>query len=162
MLDFFCQQTLKTSPDFVVAHNAKFDLGVLQAEFDRLSRENPVSRVPTICTMLTTTEFCDLPSNLGTPKWPKLPELYEKIAGRPPGTKHNALSDVHTLISCFMALCQLGLYESLGIRASDFQIRAQLAAETDGAEFGFKWKLVMLVAVHLVAALGLWYFLRRL
>jgi len=165
VLRSLCTAVDKANPDMVVAHNTDFDVPVLQAEFDRLKLRNPLRDKKVICTMKSTIDFCDLPSHRDTPKWPKLSELYLKIAGNQPAKKHNALSDVHTLMSCFMALCEIGFYEVEGLHASDFRLKKRLIDEQESMlpRYG-RVKLMLLagvILVHVFGAVCFWIYFRN-
>lgn len=76
--------------DYVVAHNAKFDIGMLKNELKRLGKEDdfPMPK-HVICTV---EEFTPL---FG--KYPKLTEVYKKVMGVTLDEKHRALSDANDL-----------------------------------------------------------------
>jgi len=99
--------TLKQTK-FLVAHNISFDKSVVGSELIRLGAEDvydEFKEIERICTMHSTTKFCNIPGNHG-PKWPKLSELFEKLN---PGEAvsedlHDAMEDVNVMVDCFFKL----------------------------------------------------------
>jgi|SRR3989339_1590123 len=110
-LNIFNEVLSKAS--ILIAHNLQFDRSVLEAEFIRTEGKSPDSlrSKPQICTKLSSTEFCQLPSyrDDGSHKWPRLEELYNKLFHVWPEDAHNALADVHTCAKCFFELKRLGV-----------------------------------------------------
>jgi len=88
----------------MVAHNIAFDTPVLVSEMQRykISANNKNSKK--ICTMLSTIDFCKLPSQRGGFKWPKLIELHEKLFNEGFDGAHDALEDVRATVRCFIEL----------------------------------------------------------
>lgn len=93
--------------DFVVAHNASFDIAVVLAACYRL-KENVIflQNKKTICTMKSTTKLCKLPGKYGY-KYPKLEELYFFLFKEKPNVVlHNALEDSKVTLKCYTELCK--------------------------------------------------------
>ncbi|MDA3860942.1 MAG: 3'-5' exonuclease, partial [Melioribacteraceae bacterium] len=65
---------LVTQADYLVAHNISFDEKIVGAELLRTAIESDFENKRKLCTMLSSTEYCELPGNYGY-KWPKLSEL---------------------------------------------------------------------------------------
>jgi DNA polymerase III epsilon subunit-like protein len=88
----------------MVAHNIAFDTPVLVSEMKRynITAQNKTSKK--ICTMLSTIDFCKLPSQRGGFKWPKLIELHEKLFNEGFDGAHDALEDVRATVRCFIEL----------------------------------------------------------
>lgn len=89
-----------------VAHNAQFDINVLEME---LKRNDIVIMFPTIvCTMQETIEYCaiQIPSKFKKGefymKFPKLLELHEKLFKESPQNIHNSKVDVLACARCFI------------------------------------------------------------
>jgi DNA polymerase III epsilon subunit-like protein len=60
-----------------IAHNASFDLSIIQSEFYRHNMKNKLYRFPNFCTMLATTNICKVKRfRNGEYKYPKLEELF--------------------------------------------------------------------------------------
>jgi DNA polymerase III subunit epsilon len=93
--------------DFLVAHNIDFDYNVLGAEMIRAGIKAN-RRLERICTMKSTTDFCDIRNAYGA-KWPKLEELHEKLFGTKPEVSHDALEDVNATAKCFFGLKRIGV-----------------------------------------------------
>lgn len=104
-------------PQMVVAHNAEFDLPVVDAECKRIGIANPLAALPSICTMQSTTVLCRIPRRGGGFKWPTLQELYIKLFARPFDGAHESASDVRALFQCFDVLYRAGFYNE------DFRVR---------------------------------------
>ena len=91
----------------VVAHNWEFDRGVLAASFMRAGHADVLSSRPSVCTMLASTDFCDLPGG----KWPRLDELFRKLFDEEPEGAHSAGGDVVSTARCFFALREMGVID---------------------------------------------------
>jgi DNA polymerase III epsilon subunit-like protein len=89
--------------EVVVAHNLRFDENVISAEFIRLNLLPPFGSRKRICTMLRTTDLCQLPGAYGY-KWPSLSELYRKLFGTDFEEAHDAGADVAACADCFIEL----------------------------------------------------------
>lgn len=97
----------------VVAHNSKFDKGVVGAELYRLFGEDILSEKETICTMEGTTDLLKIPdpdSCYEYYKYPKLQELYHSLFGKDFDNAHDALSDTQACVDCFWELRRRGYY----------------------------------------------------
>ncbi len=93
---------------FIVAHNISFDEKIIEAEFIRKGVINNFNKKKKICTMHSTTNFCQLPGNYGY-KWPKLQELYLKLFGEEFEDAHDAAADIDATAKCFWKLKELGI-----------------------------------------------------
>jgi DNA polymerase-3 subunit epsilon len=87
----------------LVAHNIAFDEKVLGAEFLRAGRANIVESRPRLCTMLLSTNYCQLPGPRGY-KWPSLTALHSKLFDEPMVGAHHALVDARACARCFFEL----------------------------------------------------------
>ena len=94
----------------VVAHNFKFDVGVLGAEYHRLGKRPQFYRKIQVCMMQTATQYCALPGPYGF-KRPKLSELYLEFFRKRLKDAHNAAADVVACSRCFFKLKRLGIVE---------------------------------------------------
>jgi DNA polymerase-3 subunit epsilon len=95
-----------SSVDFVVAHNASFDITVVLAACYRL-KENVsfLKNKKAVCTMKSTTNICKLPGKYGY-KYPKLEELFFFLFKENPNVVlHNALEDSKVTLKCYIELC---------------------------------------------------------
>lgn len=93
--------------DYVIAHNFEFDVNVITSECLRTNLNSLNNLLKTvdfqkkkICTMTSTTSFCNLPRS----KYPKLAELYEKLFNEKVTIDHDALSDAKITAKCFWEL----------------------------------------------------------
>lgn len=92
--------------DILVAHNITFDKAIVGSEFIRNKMSQGYDQIKEkemICTMKTTTKFCNIPGKFG-PKWPKLEELHQKLFGVGIEGAHDAMVDVNALAKCFIQL----------------------------------------------------------
>lgn len=96
--------------DYVVAHNINFDVNILGYYFNQLYGANPFENKKKICTMVSTTRFCNIKSEYGL-KYPKLSELYYKLFDIEPTELHNAEIDVFYTLKCFRKLKSLRFYD---------------------------------------------------
>ena len=85
----------------IVAHNASFDISVIQAECYRRNLRCPL--VKALCTMKSTIHLCRLPSRQGF-KYPKLSELYLFLFQKVPENTHSSDVDTRLVSECFFAL----------------------------------------------------------
>jgi DNA polymerase III epsilon subunit-like protein len=96
----------------IVAHNAEFDLAVVEAECLRYNLPNPLKGKRVFCTKEESTEFCAIPGKWkGRPKWPSLGQLYQKLFESEVTEAHRANADVKTLVECYW-----GLKKALSVR----------------------------------------------
>lgn len=95
--------------DIKVAHNDKFDTGVMQL-FAKRSGWSPniFEGKKAFCTMMSTTNICKIPGKYGN-KWPTLTEAYAHFVNPAGfGGAHNALADVNACADIFWALVDRG------------------------------------------------------
>lgn len=95
----------------VIGHNIGFDNKIAGAEILRLKLPKITPPRKKICTMLSSTKYCGLPSERGGFKWPKLVELHRKLFGSDFEGAHNANFDVAATVKCFWELKRLGIIE---------------------------------------------------
>jgi DNA polymerase III epsilon subunit-like protein len=104
MLDYFLMDL--ENADYLVAHNIKFDVNVVGAEFCRLGVK-PQKKLIKVCTMAESTKYCNIKGPRG-PKWPSLTELHVKLFGKKFEGAHDALDDVKACAKSFFELKRLG------------------------------------------------------
>jgi len=90
----------------VVAHNINFDKMILGAELLRKGIESSFENKPKICTMNSSTAYCNIPGRYG-PKWPTLSELHIKLFGHDFEGAHDAFADIEATEKCFWELIKL-------------------------------------------------------
>lgn len=105
-LDAFRQGVAESS--IVIAHNLAFDGGVIAAEYMRSGMENPLSGVPSICTMEASVKVCAI-RRPGGLKWPTLIELHRKLFGSAYPGAHDAGNDADACARCFFELRRRGV-----------------------------------------------------
>lgn len=102
-----------TLSKYLIAHNIDFDKKVVGAEFAREGQQKlNYDDYKLICTMESSTEYCELPGNYGF-KWPKLEELYFKLFNKKIEGSHNAMIDVFATAKCFFKLKELKIIKML-------------------------------------------------
>lgn len=94
--------------DILVAHNMRFDSSVMGAEFVRAEMVTELFAKRQVCTMESSTEYCQLPGRYGY-KWPTLAELYYTLFHASFMDEHNAAADVSACARCFFELKNLGI-----------------------------------------------------
>ena len=94
---------LKYSP-LIVGHFMLLDYHMLGVGFYRAGIQNPVSDLPTFCTMELSAGFLSSSHK----KHLKLGELYERLFGKPLEQQHNALLDAQATSACFFELRKKG------------------------------------------------------
>ncbi|MFA7169633.1 MAG: 3'-5' exonuclease [Candidatus Paceibacterota bacterium] len=98
--------------EILVAHNMSFDEKIIGAEFLRNNIKNDLFDKERICTMLSSIEFCQIPSQNGKGyKWPRLSELHIKLFGEDFADAHDALVDTDACARCFFELCKREIIE---------------------------------------------------
>lgn len=106
VLEEFAKQIREA--EFLVAHNMNFDEKIMGAEFLRNSIENKLFERERICTMLSSIDYCRIPSSSGGGyKWPRLSELHIKLFGTDFEDAHDALVDTSACARCFFELRRL-------------------------------------------------------
>jgi DNA polymerase III subunit epsilon len=103
----FAQDVKKAS--LIVAHNIDFDEKIISAEFLRKKIKHSLSKKPKLCTMRSSTEFCEIPGYYGKYKWPNLRELHYTLFDQDFEEMHNALADVKACAKCFFELKDQGV-----------------------------------------------------
>ena len=89
----------------VVAHNARFDRKVLEAEYLRLNLAIPWERDRWKCSMFATVKMCGLRQKSGAGKFPRIDELYKRLFRRVPDSlDHDAGNHVEMLVKCWQEL----------------------------------------------------------
>ena len=94
--------------EILVGHNISFDTNIIGAEFVRLGIPPVTPPRRKVCTMMSSTKFCNLPGPRG-PKWPKLQELHNKLFSENFAEAHNAAADIGATARCFFELKRLGV-----------------------------------------------------
>jgi DNA polymerase III epsilon subunit-like protein len=103
VLEEFAEQVAEAK--FLIAHNMSFDEKIMGAEFLRCEIKNDMFQTERICTMLSSIDFCRIPSNSGSGyKWPRLSELHIKLFGKDFEDAHDALVDTNACARCFFEL----------------------------------------------------------
>lgn len=91
------------SAKVIVGHNISFDQHVVGAELYRLHIDDIISQRESICTMRSSTEYCQIPGYYGY-KWPKLQELHGKLFGFEFDDAHDAMADIAATKKCFFEM----------------------------------------------------------
>lgn len=96
------------SINLLVCHNLNYDFPILQCELYRMKLDTKINQ-PKFCTMLESTDYCQLPGYYGY-KWPKLEELYYECFNKNMKGAHNALADVRATYECYFHLEKEGVF----------------------------------------------------
>jgi DNA polymerase III epsilon subunit-like protein len=93
----------------IIGHNISFDINVVGAELLRIGSDFRIDSKPSICTMLSSMNYCAIPNphqhRYGDPyKWPKLQELHKKLFGVEFEDAHDAMADIEATKRCFFEL----------------------------------------------------------
>ena len=94
-----------------ICHNVSFDRLLVQVALtrqDRISELTEFERLPTYCTMTTSTPLCKLKNKRGGAKWPKLDELHRFLFEETFEGAHDALNDVRATMRCYFELKERG------------------------------------------------------
>lgn len=117
VLQVFCEFILTCH--ILVAHNYDFDcevlkialyrcLGQIPSYFNRIIHDDYLQRIHVLpfCTMKNSVEFCDLKTNYGQLKFPRLIELYRALFGLSSigGKLHNSAVDTWVCLRCFLKI----------------------------------------------------------
>lgn len=94
---------LNTS-DLVVWHNVEFDEGIIRDELARIWRQWDYQPLKSVCTMRTSTDYCQLQWRGFSWKPPKLNELYKHLFWEHFEWAHNAMADVEATSKAFWEL----------------------------------------------------------
>jgi len=92
----------------LVAHNMDFDEKIVSAEFFRENISDGLVQTKKICTMKSSTDFCQIPRRYGY-KFPTLSELHYKLFNIGFKGAHNAAIDATACAKCFFELKRLGI-----------------------------------------------------
>ena len=123
ILDYFLRDLQQVS--YIVGHNISFDKNVVAAEIYRKGSEKLLDEIvidkyvdmletkPTICTMLSSTNYCRIPRYDNGYKWPKLSELYYKLFNKELVDAHDSSVDIQATFDCFWKLVELGVIASV-------------------------------------------------
>jgi DNA polymerase-3 subunit alpha len=108
----------------LVAHNIRFDINALGAEFIRSGIETTFLEKIQVCTMQSTTDHLKIEGARGGKfKPPKLMELYEFLFGEQFGEAHNAAADVEATARCFLELLRRKIITPESVELSPEQYR---------------------------------------
>ena len=80
----------------IIGHNIQFDIQMLQAECLRYNIPFVLDK-PSVCTMKSTTQMCNLPRL----KWPTLNELHQTLFDTSVIDLHNSIIDVIVCLRCY-------------------------------------------------------------
>ncbi len=96
----------------IIAHNAAFDLPIIQTEFLRCRMETKLAEKEKFCTMKAPgiVSYCKIPNASGTrSKWPKLTELHLHLFETEFSGCHDAEADVEACAKCYFELRRRGV-----------------------------------------------------
>ncbi|MFA5300389.1 MAG: 3'-5' exonuclease [Lutibacter sp.] len=91
----------------IVGHNVSFDRKIIGSELLRNEFEDVLHGKERICTMFSSTKYCNIPNQYGNAKWPKLQELHFKLFNENFEDAHDAFNDIKATVKCFFELKRL-------------------------------------------------------
>lgn len=101
--------------DTLVAHNIKFDKGVMEAAIARHHGKTMSLQIPMVCTMEVATPIIDLPptermvaAGFNKPKPPKLEECIQHFFNEELSGAHDAMVDVNACVRVYFHLKSIG------------------------------------------------------
>ena len=100
VLQLFYNSVIESN--LLVAHNYNYDYSIMGSELLRNGKDNILDKKQNICTMKSSTDFCQISGPYGY-KWPKLEELHS-ILFNESFNAHNALDDIKATARCFWKL----------------------------------------------------------
>lgn len=92
---------INTRTDIAVAHNIEYDRDVLSYELERLWRAGDFHPKQSLCTMRSSTDYCELQWRGLSFKPPRLNELYKHLFGTWFEWAHDAMVDVEATSRAF-------------------------------------------------------------
>ena len=95
---------LRKYKPLVIGHFMELDFHMLGVTFQRVGLPNALVGLPTFCTMRLTDQFVRPAGR----RFLRLPELYERLFGRPMLREHDALTDAQATADCFFELWRNG------------------------------------------------------
>ena len=93
--------------NIIIGHNVGFDIKILGAELLRIHSDFQIMNKPSMCTMLSSVNYCAIPNNQNWGekyKWPKLQELHKKLFGYEFDDAHDAMADIQATQKCFFEM----------------------------------------------------------
>lgn len=82
----------------LIAHNLRFDMGIMQSEFSRLEvSSRPMLLLKPFCTMLALTDIVRIQGKYGKYKWPTLSEAHKHFFNEEFEGAHSALGDTRAM-----------------------------------------------------------------
>lgn len=95
--------------EFLIGHNIIFDFSFIYADLKRAKIEHNLVKMPQICTMKSSTNYCRIPKFNGRQgfKWPNLSELHLHLFNEGFDGAHDAASDIHATMRCFFKLLEI-------------------------------------------------------
>lgn len=94
--------------DTIIAHNYSFDIMMLDQCFRRHGLDGRrIRQIPSFCTMVNSTNLCEIPGRYGKYKWPKLAELYKFLFDEELIGAHDALVDIRATRRCYYQMKKL-------------------------------------------------------
>lgn len=95
--------------EFLIGHNISFDFSFISSDLKRAKIEHNLVKMPQICTMKSSTNYCRIPKFNGRQgfKWPNLSELHLHLFNEGFDGAHDAASDIHATMRCFFKLLEI-------------------------------------------------------
>lgn len=111
--------------DLIVAHNAAFDVKVMDFEMRR-AEMGGFAPANVFCTMKASTEICQIAGNYGKYKWPKLAEALDLLCSVKLENAHDALADTRGCKTLFIELVKRDLVSGCSLKSTNPEIEEVL------------------------------------
>lgn len=96
----------------LIAHNLRFDMGIMLSEYKRIPLENPyLGLLQPFCTMLALTDIIKIPGKYGRNKWPSLMESYRYFFDADFTGAHSALGDTQALFRLYNEAVKMEVFK---------------------------------------------------
>ena len=130
----------------VIGHFMEFDSHIISADFQRAGIYNPLTSLPSFCTMRASSFYVRNP----VMEHLRLGELYTMLFEEKLDEQHNALADAEATAKCFFELQKRG-------DVTDEKIAAQQQTQKTGTEATVKGFIVfILIALVFAVLLSFW------
>jgi DNA polymerase-3 subunit epsilon len=143
-------EDLRQYQPLVVGHFMQLDYHMMGVGFYRAGLDNPLSELPTFCTMIASSSFMQPVGQVR--RGLRLNELHQRLFNEPMKREHDALTDAYATARCFFALWKSG-------DINDQIIKDQRPLGEPGKTVSRRWRpslthfIVLLALAALVALL---------
>lgn len=94
--------------DLIVCHNVSFDFKIITIAGLRQKQPFHIDTSKEyFCTMIESTDLCQIPHHNGEYKWPKLQELHQHLFGERFIGAHDAMEDIRATRRCYYKMMEM-------------------------------------------------------